>query len=207
MSDKNFVSEGEVQPDFDLAEEVRTTAYTIMFSAMAVASSTVLLVAPNLETLTVVFFLVSYRYGLRYGIPTALISTTVFEIFASMVWGSAGIGYFFKLPPYLLTVTIGWSLGRDYRNKIEKDPLISQNNSKIHTLSPWYFGLTGAILTICYDVFTNLAFFIFVPEPIAFAFYFLTALPFAIFHEITNFMIFLSIPAINRAMDSAREVY
>ena len=95
----------------DLIAEVRAIrifSTSVIFSAAAVASSTVLLIIPNLETLSLFFFLVGYRYGIATGATTVITSVTLYEMFASQIYGTGGIiPFLLKFPPFILIMMAG----------------------------------------------------------------------------------------------------
>lgn len=223
----------------DLQAEVRgiqVFATSVIFSAAAVASSTVLLFIPNLETISLFLFLVGYRYGKATGTMTVLTTVTIFEMFASQVYGTGGIiPFLFKFPPYFLIMLTGVYF---HTLKIQSDSLSNDNRSssqliketkteKIHQnmlyqpqqIGQWkeetnftfYERLLlvqlGLALTIVFDVITSLGILVFVPTWEAFLISFIVGIPFLVFHQVTNSILFATIPSIITALNKARPGY
>ena len=229
------------KPDLSLTDyqnEVRRIqifATSVIFSAAAVASSTIFLFIPNFETLSLFFFLVGYRYGFFTGSLTVFTSVTIYEIFASQVYGSGGpIPFLLKFPPFLLILAMGVyfnhlktdkSSPRSELNKkteenrigtniipsspllyspiITEDSKASKSFTKYETL---LLAQLGLVLTIIYDVITSFGLLVFVPTWEALILSFFTGLPFFLLHQISNTVLFSTIPALNNALDSAQRV-
>ncbi|MFX0093927.1 MAG: hypothetical protein ACFFBD_19465 [Candidatus Hodarchaeota archaeon] len=187
------------------SREIRLLAISVMFSALAVASSSVLVFIPNLETLTLIFFLVGYRYGMRAGSGVAIISTILYEFVASAVWGPSGLIFFFKFPPYLFVACLGGLLGQK-RRIIEKNEAIDENQEGFADEGePWslLFGIIGIFASLVYDLSTTVGFLVWTSELSlgSIIFYMMTGLLFTVMHSATNFVMFLTIPQINRSLD------
>ena len=229
------------KPDLSLKDyqkEVRNIqifATSVIFSAAAVASSTIFLFIPNFETLSLFFFLVGYRYGFFTGSFTVFTSVTIYEIFASQVYGSGGpIPFILKFPPFFLILAMGVYFHRLktdksspksqlentteerlietekitsspllYRPNIAEDSNTSKGFTKYETL---LLAQLGLVLTIIYDVITSFGLLVFVPSWEALILSFFTGLPFFLLHQISNAVLFSTIPALNIALDSARRV-
>ena len=222
----------------DLKAEVRAIqafSTSVIFSAVAVASSTILLFIPNLETLSLFFFLVGYRYGKTIGTTTVLTSVTIFEMFASQVYGTGGIfPFLLKFPPFLLIMATGvyFHFLKEKREKslnnhsgyspvisaLETTSLnmpilyepqnINQNDKETHFsfYERLLFAQLGFALTIIYDVVTSLGVIVFVPTWEGFFVSFIMGIPFYIFHQISNLILFSTIPSIVIALDKARTI-
>lgn len=233
-------TDGEAQKaKKELLDEVRAIqifSTSVIFSAMAVASSTVLLFIPNLETLSLFFFLVGYRYGKTTGTTTVLTSVTVFEMFASQVYGTGGIfPFLLKFPPFFLIMMTGVyfhtlkSKGEfSTDDEIPSSSIISVNEvtpsqSQILYQPPnvnkkgdeAYFSLyerlllaqLGVALTIIYDVVTSLGILVFIPSWEGLFLSFILGIPFFVFHQVTNLILFSTIPSIIVALDKARPIF
>jgi hypothetical protein len=208
----------------------------VIFSAAAVASSTVLLFIPNLETISLFIFLVGYRYGKATGTMTVLTTVTIFEMFASQVYGTGGIfPFLLKFPPYFLIMLTGvyfhtLKVQSDSRSNDDRSSsqLISETKTKrIHqnilyhpqkidqlneeTNFTLYERLLliqlGLALTIVFDVITSLGILVFVPSWEAFLISFILGIPFLVFHQVTNSILFATIPSIITALNKARPSY
>jgi len=200
---------------------IRLFAISVIYSAVAVASTTFLIFIPNLETLSLIFFIVGYRYGYSTGFVTVLTSVTVYEFFASQFYGSGGlIPFLLKFPPYFLIVIVA-VLFRKTKNQdlIKKglflsddkaDTILYQPQGEIHEVSFSFYehvliSLLGVSLTIIYDIVTSIGILVFVPSFEGLFISFITGLPFVIFHQATNAFLFFIIPSILVALDKARQ--
>lgn len=204
MSDPSPISadcEYTVWETKSINREVRLLAISVMFSALAVASSTALVFIPNLETLTLIFFLVGYRYGIRAGSGVAIISTILYEFIASAFWGPSGIIFFFKFPPYLLTACLGGIFGR----KVNLDGKKQNQEENLKNGEPWslLFAIVGVIVSFIYDFVTTISFLLWTPEFTigTLIVQMMIGLPFTAMHCATNFVMFLFIPLINKNLD------
>ncbi len=210
---------------------VREASLVAMYSAVAVASSLVLVTIPNLETITLFIFLVSYRHGFWRGLNMAILTLILYEFVVASVWGSAGFLFLFKFPPQFLTVLLGFLSGRVLREQgkqgssvVQADKTLSNSISYIEktvsklmdvelekknrsfnvTVESITFGILGFTITLIYDIFTSLSFLIFTPEirSESLLVAFLLGVPFYLFHELTNFFLFSTIPVLNEALDA-----
>ncbi|MFX0061283.1 MAG: hypothetical protein ACFFC7_03785 [Candidatus Hermodarchaeota archaeon] len=183
--------------------EIRLLTITVMFSALAVASTSALIIIPNLETLTLIFFLVSYRYGIRAGVSTVLISTIIYEFIVSTLIGPSGIIFFFKFPPYLFIAFLGGFFGLHFRKTTVKQDMEINQEEITKEAEPWslLFGIIGMIGTLLYDISTTLGFLVYSLSIEAFFFSFMIGLPFTAIHCLSNFVMFFFIPQINKSLD------
>ncbi|MFX0150263.1 MAG: hypothetical protein ACFFAJ_05745 [Candidatus Hodarchaeota archaeon] len=223
----------------DLQAEVhgiQIFATSVIFSAAAVASSTVLLFIPNLETISLFLFLVGYRYGRATGFMTVLTTVTIYEMFASQVYGTGGIiPFLLKFPPYFLIMLTGvyfhtlkiQSDSRSNDNQSSSPLILETQTESIHQnilyqpqkFHQWddennftlYERLLlvqlGFALTIVFDIITSLGILVFVPTWEAFFISFVVGIPFIVFHQITNSILFATIPSIITALNNARPGY
>lgn len=121
-----------------------------IFSALAVATSLLLVLVPNLETISLVIFLVSLRYGFRTGMVTAITVVLIFELIVSQLFGSGAIILPFKLIAYLLIALTG-ALWKESSYKPGKIAL----------------AITGASLAILFDMITTLGLVLWVGLPLS----------------------------------------
>lgn len=214
---------------------IKDASLVAMYSAVAVASSLALVTIPNLETISLFIFFVSYRHGWRRGLNMAVLTLVIYEFTVASVWGSAGLLFLFKFPPQFLTVLTGALLGSLTRKEMMNQSSFqassteftnSSNESLESVISTmidaetekknrWIdftaesiiFGLLGFTLTLIYDVFTSLSFLIFTPEirSESLLMAFLLGVPFYLFHEITNFILFSTVPLLNEALDAVSQ--
>jgi hypothetical protein len=215
---------------------LRVFSTSVIFSAAAVASSTVLLLVPNLETLSLFFFLVGYKHGLSTGTATVITSVTVYEIFASQIYGTGGpIPFLLKFPPFLLIMISGvyfYHLKASQNGVQKEKELGSSPTSHTEPMKPLtkilyqppvvnrlekatQFSLyerllliqLGLALTVLYDVITSLGILIFVPTWEGVFISFITGIPFYLFHQVTNMILFSTLPSILIALNKMRPVY
>lgn len=174
------------------AKHTKTRDYAViaLFSALAVATSLLLILVPNLETITLVIFLISFRYGFRTGICTAMTVALTFELIASQLFGSGAIILPFKLVAYLLIALTG-SLWKESSHQPGKVALI----------------VTGASLAILFDLITTLGLVLWLSQPLYTYFAFLAIgilVPpfFTPIHVLGNALLFQFIPSIQNRLDT-----
>ncbi|MHA1990425.1 MAG: hypothetical protein ACW981_20485 [Candidatus Hodarchaeales archaeon] len=205
----NF-SADDIQKEEDLltGEKFRNSlinsSIIIMYSAAAVGSSTILLFIPNLETISFFIFLVTLIFGFKIGIQMMLTTTIVFEFFATSLYGFGGWILIFKIIPYFIFVLVASLLKKSLQNEnpVAKPFTVSQedNNSffisskKNNLYSMIFFFILGFSLTIIYDVFTTLSLLLIVPSVQVLILNFIFGIPYTLFHEITNGLLFMLIP-------------
>lgn len=185
---------------------IKEISISIIYAAVAVASSTFLLIIPNLETLSLIFFIVGIKYGFKISFSTVLTSWIIFEFFATQFYSSGGpIFFFLKLPPFLLIATIGAMIGRDYRAKTS----VSENNTSdaLIDIPSVIFGVIGFVLTINYDIITSFGMVIFAPSLEVFLANMVIGIPWLLFHQITNFILFSLTPRILIVLEKAELQY
>ena len=184
----------------DYATEVKTMATCALLAALAVSSSTALLIIPNVEMMTLILFITGYRYGIRAGISTTLVAIILYEMIVTAFFGWLPLVTLAKTPAYLLVTIIGSILGQADQTSLDniaEQLKTSQNTSLV-------YGTIGLLLTLGYDLLTTLAFGIssFGFDLKALAVVYFLGLPFTIVHEASNFMLFFWFPAIIQAMDN-----
>lgn len=208
---------------------IKVFSVSVIFSAAAVASSLVFIFIPNLETLSVFFFLVGYRYGIKTGMATVVTSVTIYEMFASQVYGTGGlIPFMLKFPPFFLIMIFGAYFNalkiKDRYNHEDTEESFIDTNSNIYSSDILYqpsdlqkktqlihFSLyerlllaqLGFALTVIYDLVTTLGIIVFVPTWEGLLVSFITGFPFFTFHQLTNIIIFSTIPSILVAINKA----
>lgn len=174
------------------AKPTKTWDYAIiaMFSALAVATSLVLLLVPNVETITLVIFLVSLRYGFRTGMCTAITVALTYELLASQIFGSGAIILPFKLVAYLVIVLTGdlWKKSSRLPGKVA-------------------LAATGASLAVMFDLITTLGLVLWLGQPLSTYFVLLVigiVVPpfFTPLHVLGNALLFQFIPSIQSHLDA-----
>jgi hypothetical protein len=89
------------------------------------------------------------------------------------------------------------------------DPTITESTFTSTTFTKYetlLLAQIGLVLTIIYDVITSFGLLVFVPTWEALILSFFTGLPFFLLHQISNAVLFSTIPALNSALDSARRM-
>ncbi|MFW9779939.1 MAG: hypothetical protein ACFFE8_13870 [Candidatus Heimdallarchaeota archaeon] len=212
-------------------QAIQVFSTSVIFSAAAVASSSILLFIPNLETLSLFFFVVGYQYGKTTGTMTVITSVIIYEMFAAQVYGTGGlIPFLLKFPPFLLIMIIGVyfhnlkqqnsseSPGSQQGHTDYLQPMVAEEipqlylpprsvNTEETTFSLYerlLLAQLGIALTMIYDVITSLGIIVFVPDWEAFIISFFTGIPFFLFHQLTNCLLFATIPALIVALEKAR---
>ncbi|MFX0087987.1 MAG: hypothetical protein ACFFAU_20205 [Candidatus Hodarchaeota archaeon] len=209
---------------------IQIFSISVIFSSAAVASSLVFIFIPNLETLSLIFFLVGYLYGIKTGATTVITSVTIYEMFASQFYGTGGLfPFILKFPPFLLIMVCGvyfhhLKMNNNFLGKEEKEMMLKapeeqfrddilyqpfdlQKETQEINFSVYervLLAQLGFVLTIIYDITTSFGILVFVPTWEALFVSFITGLPFFIFHQLTNLILFLTIPSILIAINKAR---
>ncbi len=227
MRDQIIEKRDRLQTD---VRAIQIFSVSVIFSSAAVASSLVFIFIPNLETLSLFFFLVGYLYGIKTGVTTVITSVTIYEMFASQFYGTGGIFPFvLKFPPFLLIMVCGVyfhhlkinnkflreekksmmlkAAKEQFRDDILYQPSELQKETQEINFSVYervLLAQLGFVLTIIYDITTSFGILVFVPTWEALFISFITGLPFFIFHQLTNLILFLTIPSILIAINKAR---
>jgi len=170
----------------------KTKSYAViaLFSALAVATSLLLVLVPNLETISLVIFLVSLRYGFRAGMFTAITVVVTYEIIVSQLFGSGVILLPFKLMAYLLIVLMG-----HFWKESPKGP------GKVA------LTVTGASLAIVFDLITTLGLVLWLDQPWS-TYFVLVAVGIIIppfftpLHVLGNAILFQFVPSIQSHLDA-----
>ena len=193
---------------------IQDTSTIIIYSAAAVGSSTALLFIPNLETITLFTFLIAYLYGYRIGFAMMLTTATLFEFFATIAYGFAGYLFFFKLASYSITTLLGAFIGKSKREQYDydqneetvlgtgNDGTKNNNDSPIKTKYSYqdylFFSMLGFCVTAIFDVVTLLANLVVVPSIPYLLLSFILGLPWFLWHEVTNAILFALITKLER---------
>ena len=167
------------------------TSIVVMYSAAAIGSSTALLFVTNLETITLLIFLVSFLYGMRTGFLMMLTTSFAFELFASMVYGFSGLMFVFKILAYLFIVLFASALHPYIKSVIEKDVNQYKLKKIILGLS---FSFLGWFFTIVFDLVTSIPSYLILQNYDVFVLFFIAGIPFFIFHQLTNVILFFFVP-------------
>ncbi len=163
-----------------------------IFIAGAVSLGYTFAVFPNLELMTATIFLGGYILGRFCGLIVGLLSAFLWS--SLNPWGS-GLAY----PPILFAQIVGFSVVGFSGGLIR----LFVNPSKITLKSALIFALSGFILTIFYDVTTNLCSILFSGFDLRMMRNVLLAgIPLSFFHIAMNVLIFFAVlPAIIKSLN------
>lgn len=166
---------------------IRKVAQAGVFTALAVAVGYLLFYIPNVELISCAIFAAGWLFGVVVGVAVGGISYAIFSIFNPL--GAS-------LPPLFIAQILGGIItgfaGGVLRNLISSFPVFL----KIVTL-----GIIGGMITLIYDVITNIGGFIaFTTEKTFFA-YLTTGIIFSLVHIFSNILLFsvLLYPVIAKA--------
>lgn len=148
-----------------------------LLTAIAVLSNYSLIWIPNVKIMDLIVFISGFYYGILAGIIVGILSW--------MVYGSLN-PYGFVLQIWLATMlceTFYGIIGGLLKNK---DNIFIEENYKFR--KSILLGFIGFLITLLYDVLTNLAFAYIFNLPFIYVMIF--GIPFTILHEISNFILF-----------------
>lgn len=154
-------------------------------AALGIVLSTVVVLFPNIEFISVSIFLISLLFGPYYGVMAAVSIALVYEFIVTIIYSTAGL-----IIPFKLICYIGLAL------------LVGSGRRIFAKLSFWEFGILGGVFALIYDVVTTIGGVVFVlqdaltvPSLISFL---ILGIPFTLLHFFGNFFLFsLVTPIIN----------
>ena len=148
-----------------------TFAIVVIMSALGVAGGYLFAFIPNVEVISSIIFITGYLAGLTPGILTGTIIFLLYGFFNP--YGPSPL-------PFLIIQCMGGSIiglgGYVLRRHKWDNPIL--------------FMLAGLVLTITYDLITNLGGFILFPTGKTLVAYLIAGFPFAAIHSFSNLMIF-----------------
>jgi len=147
-----------------------------IMSALAVVSGYALSVIPNVELMSFIIFISGFLMGVWEGVVVALVSTLIYTIWNP--WGPPLLPI--SLAQIMCEVVIGFSGGIYGRRKSEK----KESTLVIEA------AILGAVLTLFYDIITNVAFAIAFGLVNEMIYVLLMGIWYSAFHIFTNAMIF-----------------
>lgn len=153
----------------------------IQITAAAVGSSLLLILIPNVETITFTAFFVGYLFNKKFAYSTTLTMILTWEILASIIFSFSGITFVFKMVAWLLVTTLGLSA------------------KKMKISSPLEFAAFGLISTLIFDILVTIPYaFFFIGQLTDFFTIILTTFIFGIYftllHTISNSVLFAYLP-------------
>lgn len=142
----------EMQDIQELKEYIpKTTTLKIallaVFTALGVALSTMFIYFPNIELMSLTLFIGGIVLGPLYGSILAILSASLYELIATIMIGPGYVIFPFKVIAFLLIVLVGALI----RKKIPEKP---------NAIWWFIFGVIGGLLTIFYDLITNVGWII-----------------------------------------------
>ena len=157
-----------------------------MFSALAIVLGYMLAYIPNIEIFTLSIFLSGFILGRKEGIIVGCFSAFIFCFFNPI--GPSPLPLFiYQLFHYSFTGFLGGVLAKYLKNK----PYFKPDEDLYIFPVMALFGVIGAIITICFQVFSSLIYVLFFFE--SFIPYFLTGILFTVIHIVGNTLGFIYI--------------
>ena len=153
----------------------------IQITAAAVGSSLLLILIPNVETITFTAFFVGYLFNKKFAYSTTITLILTWEILASIIFSFSGITFIFKMLAWLLVTSLGIFA------------------KKIKISSPLEFAAFGLISTLIFDILVTIPYaFFFLGQLTDFFTIILTTFIFGIYftllHTVSNSVLFAYLP-------------
>ncbi|MEA2069853.1 MAG: ECF transporter S component [Asgard group archaeon] len=153
-----------------------------ILSALGPALSISFIWFPYFELLSFTIFISGIILGTKDGLIVGFISSVIYEVLSTVIMGFALVIYPFKLLGFLLIAVVGGLIGKSNSNKKQ----ISWN---------FFIAILGGLLTIFYDLLTNLGYLFFTNFQFnSFLSLLVTSLPVTAIRVITNSILFFFIP-------------
>ena len=142
---------------------MQNIALISIFAAVAAALGLAFLAIPNLELITVTFFLAGYFLGIRDGMISAVLGEFVYSTLNPM--GSGG-----AFPHILAAQLLGMAVAAFAGGIVAKSrflPNLKVPNGQIRKTSfqirtALFLGITGLIITLIFDTLTTVSFLLFI---------------------------------------------
>ena len=172
---------------------IRWIAQTGIFTALAVSLGYLLFFIPNVELLSSTIFASGWLFGLSVGVTVGGISFAIFSLFNPL--GAS-------LPPLFIAQVIGGIMigasGHLFKIMLSSMPLF---------LRVIILGIGAGLLTLIYDVITNIGGFIAFTTEETFLAYLATGIIFSLLHIVSNILIFsiLLFPILHRVENLIRK--
>lgn len=149
-----------------------------LLTALAVITNYSLVWLPNIKIMDLIVFISGYLYGILAGIMVGILSWTVYGSlnpygFVPQIWFAT-----------MLCETLYGIIGGLLKNK--GNMLIDDSHRFRKSI---FLGFIGFLITLIYDILTNLAYAYSFNLPFVYVMIF--GLPFTITHEISNFILFM----------------
>ena len=172
---------------------IRWIARAGIFTALSVALGYMLVFIPNIELISASIFASGWLFGPSVGITVGALSFAIFSLFNPL--GAS-------LPPLMIAQVLGGMLlglaGGLFKPILSGIPIIARGI---------VLGIGGGLLTMLYDVITNIGGFIAFTTEKTFIAYLAAGIVFSFLHIFSNTLIFslLLFPILNRVAGFHRE--
>ena len=173
------------QKEEDLIRTILKMSITAILASLGIILSSIVVLIPNFEFISVTIFLISLLFGSYYGSAAAIAIALIYEFLVTPIYGASGLLILFKLFCYLgLAITVG---------------LIRKRLLK---LSFWELGIVGSLFALIYDTVTTFGGLVVItitnlqqnlPAEISFTVFItlmIIGIPMTITHIISNFVLF-----------------
>ncbi|MDH5646640.1 MAG: hypothetical protein OEZ01_11565, partial [Candidatus Heimdallarchaeota archaeon] len=153
----------------------------IQLSAATLATSFLLIEIPNVETITLMCFLLGFLFKPRFAYSTVLTIVISWEVLATIIFAFSGITFPFKLFAWLIVCSLG---------------IFAR---KIHVKSPIIFALFGFISALIYDILVTIPVaMLFLGNNTGFVTIYVSSFVFGLYftlsHTLSNTLFFFFIP-------------
>ena len=169
----------------DLIRIILKMSITAILASLGIILSSVVVLIPNFEFISLTIFLISLLFGSYYGTAAAIAIALIYEFLVTPIYGASGLLIPFKLLCYLcLAVVVGLS------------------RSRLVKLSFWELGIIGSLFALIYDSITTFGGLVVIgitniqqnlPSEISLTVFItlmIVGIPMTIIHVISNFVLF-----------------
>ena len=169
----------------DLIRIILKMSITAILASLGIILSSIVVLVPNFEFISLTIFLISLLFGSYYGATAAIAIALIYEFLVTPIYGASGLLILFKLFCYLvLALVVGLS-----RKRLVK-------------LSFWELGIIGSLFALIYDSITTFGGLLVIgvtnfqqnlPAEISFTVFItlmIVGIPMTIIHVISNFILF-----------------
>ncbi len=148
---------------------LRSAVLIALFSSTAIALGYALVALPNIELVTAILFLSGMMLGWKRGLYVAVITYLVFSIFNPFGFPNPLL-LLAQITGAVISVIAGW-LSLKFNNLI-------------------YYITAGFIVTLLYDILTNVAGYLIFVSKQTFIAYIIGGLSFSLIHIVSNMLVF-----------------
>jgi hypothetical protein len=159
-----------------------------VFSALSLATNYAMISIPNVKLMDALVFIAAFLFGVDVGLGTAIVS-----------WGVYGyVNPYGQDPfPLILFIVVGecfYAFAAGLLKKTSFGHDVMEGGASL-ARSSIVFGIVGVTATFGYDIITNFATYLFLASSLyqALVIGIITGVPFAIVHELSNFVFFSAV--------------